>query len=147
MNVPTNDIAVNNLPEGSASLKAMLREVVAKLESVSMDQQREKGLAEQLRQRADDLYLENLRLQQELERYKKATYGPRADRLSMNQLAQMLLEFAETLEQKPINLEDLRQAEPEPELRRGGVPPTRAAASRPPPPPPPPPPPRPTLTT
>src|SRR5580693_4493362 len=118
MNVPTNEISVNNLPEDSASLKAMLREVLAKLESVSTDQQREKRLAEQLRQRADDLYLENLRLQQELERYKKATYGPRADRLSMNQLAQMLLEFAEAREQKPINLEDLRGAEPEPEVRR-----------------------------
>src|SRR5436190_20920385 len=118
MNVPTNEISVNNLPEDSASLKAMLREVLAKLESVSANQQHEKLLAEQLRQRADDLYLEKLRLQMELERYKKATYGPRADRLSMNQLAQMLLEFAETLEQKPINLEDLRQAEPEPELRR-----------------------------
>ncbi|HYT21376.1 MAG TPA: IS66 family transposase [Candidatus Polarisedimenticolia bacterium] len=118
MNVPTNEISVNNLPEDSASLKAMLREVLAKLESVSTDQQREKRLAEQLRQRADDLYLENLRLQQELERYKKATYGPRADRLSMNQLAQMLLEFAEALEQKPINLEDLREAEPGTEVRR-----------------------------
>jgi len=118
MNVPTNEISVNNLPEDSASLKVMLREVLAKLESVSTDQQREKRLAEQLRQRADDLYLENLRLQQELERYKKATYGPRADRLSMNQLAQMLLEFAEALEQKPINLEDLREAEPETEVRR-----------------------------
>ena len=118
MNVPTNEISVNNLPEDSASLKAMLREVLAKLESVSADQQHEKRLAEQLRQRADDLYLENLRLQQELERYKKATYGPRADRLSMNQLAQMLLEFAEALEQKPINLEDLREAEPETEVRR-----------------------------
>ena len=118
MNVPTNEISVNNLPEDSASLKAMLREVLAKLESVSIDQQRENRLAEQLRQRADDLYLENLRLQQELERYKKATYGPRADRLSMNQLAQMLLEFAEALEQKPINLEDLREAEPETEVRR-----------------------------
>ncbi len=123
--MPANEISVNNLPEDSASLKAMLREVLAKLESVSADQEREKRRAEknsmlvgQLQQRADDLYLENLRLQQELERYKKATYGPRADRLSMNQLAQMLLEFAETLEQKPIHLEDLRQAEPEPELRR-----------------------------
>ena len=115
MNVPTNEISVNNLPEDSASLKAMLREVLAKLESVSADQEHEKRLAEQLRQRADDLYLENLRLQQELERYKKATYGPRADRLSMNQLAQMLLEFAEALEQKPIHLEDLRGTEPEPE--------------------------------
>src|SRR5580700_5410023 len=118
MNVLTNKISVNNLPEDSASLKAMLREVLGKLESVSADQQREKRLAEQLRQRADDLYLENLRLQQELERYKKAPYGPRADRLSMNQLAQMLLEFAEAREQKPINLEDLRGAEPEPEVRR-----------------------------
>ena len=123
--MPANEISVNNLPEDRASLKAMLREVLAKLESVSADQEREKRRAEknsmlvgQLQQRADDLYLENLRLQQELERYKKATYGPRADRLSMNQLAQMLLEFAETLEQKPIHLEDLRQAEPEPELRR-----------------------------
>jgi transposase len=123
--VPTNEISVNNLPEDSASLKAMLRELLAKLEHVSADQEREKRRAEensmlavQLRQRADDLYLENLRLQQELERYKKATYGPRADRLSMNQLAQMLLEFAEALEQKPINLGDLRQAESEPEVRR-----------------------------
>src|SRR5947208_15119388 len=96
----------------------MLREVLAKLESVSADQQHEKRLAEQWRQRADDMYLENLRLQQELERYKKATYGPRADRLSMNQLAQLLLEFAEALEKKPINLEDLREAEPETEVRR-----------------------------
>jgi transposase len=123
--VPTNEISVSNLPEDSASLKAMLREVLAKLERVSANQEREKQRAEensmlavQLRQRADDLYLENLRLQMELERYKKATYGPRADRLSMNQLAQMLLEFAESLEQKPSNLEDLRHAEPEPELRR-----------------------------
>jgi len=36
-----------------------------------------------------------LRLQQELERYKKATYGRERIGLSMNQLAQMLLEFAE----------------------------------------------------
>ena len=104
MNVPTNENFLNNLPEDKEALKAMLR---------SLWQERERQ-----EKRADDLYLENLRLQQELERYKKATYGPRADRLSMNQLAQMLLEFAEAWEQKPINLEDLREAEPEAELRR-----------------------------
>src|SRR5438067_12880125 len=103
MNVPTNEISVNNLPEDSASLKAMLREVLAKLESVSADQQHEKRLAEQLRQRPDELYQENLPLQQELERYKKETYGPRAARLSMNQLAQRLLDFAAALEQRPTN--------------------------------------------
>src|SRR5499425_1358762 len=88
-----------------------------RLEKRAEEQQRK---IEEQRQRADELYLEKLRLQQEVERYKKATYGPRADRLSMNQLAQMLLEFAEALQQKPINLEYLREteAEPEPEVRR-----------------------------
>ena len=104
MKVPTTTISLNNLPEDSESLKVILRSLLA-------ERDREK-------QRADELYLEKLQLQKELERYKKATYGPRADRLSMNQLAQMLLEFAEALEQKPINLEDLRQVEAEPELRR-----------------------------
>src|SRR6516165_6166766 len=88
------------------------------LRSLWQERERLEKRAEEQRRRADELYLEKLRLQMELERYKKATYGPRADRLSMNQLAQMLLEFAEALEQKPINLEDLRQTEPEPELRR-----------------------------
>src|SRR5262250_2406004 len=81
-----------------------------RLEKRAEEQQRK---IEEQRQRADELYLEKLRLQQELERYKKATYGPRADRLSMNQLAQVLLEFAEALEQKPIPLEDFRPGETE----------------------------------
>jgi transposase len=62
--------------------------------------------------------LENLQLQKELLRYKKATYGPRADRLSENELAQALLEFAEELEQKPLPAEGLPQGEAEPEVRR-----------------------------
>src|ERR671935_1188779 len=111
MNVPTNENFLNNLPEDKEALQAMLR-------SLWQERERQEKRAEEQRKRADDLYLENLRLQQELERYKKATYGPRADRLNMNQLAQMLLEFAERLEEKPINLEDLREAEPEAEVRR-----------------------------
>src|SRR5713101_5818229 len=74
--------------------------------------------AEEHRKRADELYLENLQLQKELWRYKKATYGPRADRLSENELAQALLEFAEELEQKPLPAESLAQGEAQPELRR-----------------------------
>ena len=54
----------------------------------------------------------------ELWRYKKATYGPRADRLSESELAQALLEFAEELEQKPLPVESLPQGEAEPEVRR-----------------------------
>ncbi|EQD66938.1 transposase IS66, partial [mine drainage metagenome] len=68
----------------------------------------------------DDLQVENLRLQLELDRYKKWYYGPRADRLqSDNDLAQMLLTFAEELDRKPVHADDLpRDAKPEEELRR-----------------------------
>ena len=69
---------------------------------------------------AEELQVQNLRLQLELERYKKWYYGPRADRLHSDQeVAQMLLKFAEDLDQKPINAEDLPAAqEPAEELRR-----------------------------
>jgi DNA repair exonuclease SbcCD ATPase subunit len=116
--VPTNENFLTNLPDDKEALKAMLHSLWQERERQEKRAEEYLRKAEEQRKRADELYLEKLRLQMELERYKKATYGPRADRLSMNQLAQMLLELAETLEQKPINLEDLRQAEPEPELRR-----------------------------
>src|SRR5258707_1277564 len=73
-----------NLPEDSASLKAMLCSLLA-------ERDREK-------QRADDLHIQNLRLQLELARYKKWYYGPRADRLnSTSELAQVLLDFGQEL--------------------------------------------------
>jgi transposase len=70
---------------------------------------REKSaLAAQQAQRADDLYVQMLRLQLELERYKKWYYGPRADRLQApGELAQALLNFGEELEQQPVHPEDV----------------------------------------
>ena len=70
--------------------------------------------------RADDLHIENLRLQVELDRYKKWYYGPRADRLqSPGDLAQLLLNFAELLDRKPVNPDDVPpHAAPDGELRR-----------------------------
>ena len=60
--------------------------------------------AAQQGKRADDLYLQNLRLRLELECYKRWYYGPRADRLqSSGELAQALLNFGEELEQKPVH--------------------------------------------
>jgi len=102
-----------NLPEDSASLKAMLRSLLA-------ERDREKQRAEEQRKRADDLHIQNLRLQLELARYKKWYYGPRADRLnSTSELAQVLLDFGQELEQRPIHPEDVPPAsEPEYELRR-----------------------------
>jgi transposase len=101
-----------NLPEDNASLKAMLRSLLA-------ERDREKQRAEEERKRADDLHIQNLRLQLELARYKKWYYGPRADRLSTSELAQTLLNFGQELEQRPIHPEDVPPAsEPEYELRR-----------------------------
>ena len=102
--MPTNETSLSNLPEDKQALQAMLRALWHE--------------SEQQKQRIDELYLETLQLQKELLRYKKATYGPRADRLSENELAQALLEFAEELEQKPLAAEDLPQGEVEPEVRR-----------------------------
>jgi len=109
--VPTNETSLNNLPEDKQALQAMLR-------ALWHESEQQKQRIEELSKRSDDLYLETLQLQKELLRYKKATYGPRADRLSENELAQALLEFAEELEQKPLPAEGLPQGEAEPEVRR-----------------------------
>ena len=125
--MPAAENFLHNLPEDSASLKAMLCAVMAE-----RDQERQRAeeqhkraeeksaLAERLQQHADELYVEKLRLQMELARYRKWTYGPRADRLSEGELLQALLNFGEELEQKPLDPEDvpLAQSEPEYELRR-----------------------------
>ena len=56
------------------------------------------------------LQTELLRLQVELERYKRWYYGPRADRLrTAGELAQLLLQFAEELDRKPLPAVDADQ--------------------------------------
>ena len=111
---------LNNLPQDREGLEAMVRSLI--LEREQQKQRANDLQGETLRQtkRAEELYLQNLRLQLELERYKKWYYGPRADRLSSSQdLAQALLEFGEQLQAKPIHPEDVPlKAEPEYELRR-----------------------------
>ena len=119
-------ISLHNLPEDSAALKALVRDLLAAQDAALAERDRERQRAEEqhkkaeekaalaLRQaqRADELYVENLRLQMELARFKKWRYGPRADRLSEDELAQALLEFGEELArpgglaQKPLHPED-----------------------------------------
>ncbi|MCL5746604.1 MAG: hypothetical protein M1541_22185 [Acidobacteria bacterium] len=85
------DAELVELPDGKESLKAFAR-------SLLLERDREK-------QRAEELRVEMLRLQLELERYKKWYYGPRADRLqSSGDVAQMLLDFAGELDRKPVRL-------------------------------------------
>ena len=111
-----------NLPDDSGVLKALLRRLL-------LEHQAEQQRAEELKQRADTqeglrqaLELKLQQLQHELELLKKRYYGPRADRLgSLQELGQMLLQFAEELLQKPVNVEDIptdsTKQEPERELR------------------------------
>ena len=92
--MPAFDPSFVPLPEDPATLKALL---LAALTERDREQQR-----------ADELYVQTLRLQLELERYKKWYYGPRADRLrAPGELAQALLNFGEELEQKPVHPEDV----------------------------------------
>ena len=113
------DADLKNLPQDRASLEAIVRSLL--LEREQQRQRAQDLQAESLRQqkRGDELHLENLRLQLELQRYKKWRYGPRADRLTNEEMAQALLEFGEQLQSKPIHPEDLpAKGETEYELRR-----------------------------
>ena len=56
-------------------LRALLNERDQEKRRADMHEQ----LAEKQSKRANDLHVENLRLQLELERYRKWYYGPRAD--------------------------------------------------------------------
>jgi transposase len=101
------------LPEDRELLAAMVRTLLA-------ERNHEKQRAEAQAHRAEELQVELLRLQLELERFKKWYYGPRADRLqSSDELSQLLLNFAEQLDQKPIDPADVPpQAEQEQQRRR-----------------------------
>ncbi|MGA9668708.1 MAG: IS66 family transposase [Terracidiphilus sp.] len=122
------------LPDDSEALKAMLRTLMRERDKekqrANEHQQRAEAQkqradeherrAEQEARRGDELQVEMLRLQLELERYKKWYYGPRADRLqSSADLAQLLLNFAEEMDRKPVNPNDLpSRSEAQEELRR-----------------------------
>jgi transposase len=115
------------LPDDSEALKAMLRTLMGEhdKEKQRAEEQKQRAdeherRAEQEAKRGDELRVEMLRLQLELERYKKWYYGPRADRLqSSADLAQLLLNFAAEMDRKPVNPDDLpSHSESTEELRR-----------------------------
>ncbi len=133
--MPAAENSLNNLPEDSVSLKALLCAVIAERdrerrraeeqeafaqEKSALAAQQSRRIAE-LAQRADELYIEKLRLQMELARYRKWTYGPRADRLSEGELLQALLDFGEEPQlyftQLLLNLPPLLRQLPHRQLR------------------------------
>jgi transposase len=108
------------LPDDSEALKAMLRTLMRERDEEKQRANQHEQRAEREARRSDELQVEMLRLQLELERYKKWYYGPRADRLqSSADLAQLLLNFAEEMDRKPVNPDDLpSRSEAQEELRR-----------------------------
>jgi len=118
--VPASDPSFAPLPEDPATLKALLLAALAERDRAQQRADEHAARAAQQGKRADDLYVQTLRLQLELERYKKWYYGPRADRLkSSGELAQALLNFGEELEQKPVHPDDAAVgSEPASEGRR-----------------------------
>jgi transposase len=108
------------LPDDSEALKAMLRTLMRERDEEKQRADQHEQRAKQEARRSDELRVEMLRLQLELERYKKWYYGPRADRLqSPAELAQLLLNFAEEMDRKPVNPDDLpSRSEAQEELRR-----------------------------
>ena len=108
------------LPEGNESLQALVRELLLERDQQQRHAEEQQRNFEAQRQQTEQLQVELVRVKLELERYKKWYYGPRADRLqSQGELAQLLLNFAEALDQKPIHAEDLpASTEPTEALRR-----------------------------
>ena len=127
------DADLVDLPEDSESLKAVVRSLLRERDHERQRAEEQTRRAEEQRQRAEEqrqraeeqvgraenLQVELLRLQLELERFKMWYYGPRADRLQCcGDLAQLLLNFAEELDRKPIDPDDVgSQAESQQQQR------------------------------
>lgn len=108
------------LPEDSAALKALVLTLLAERDSHAQRADDQTRRADDQTRRAEELRVEMLRLQLELERYKKWYYGPRADRLqSAGDMAQLLLDFAVSMDQKPVQPDDVPRGTPQDqEVRR-----------------------------
>ncbi len=91
------DAKLTSLPDDPQALKQII---------IELSCQRNEQLR-QREQRIAELELEKLRLEHQLHQLKKQYYGPRADRV---ELGQLLLEFAQELEQRPVNPQDVPAA-------------------------------------
>jgi transposase len=109
-----------DLPSDKDTLQLMVLALLEERDQQKQHVEEQKQRAEAHSKQAAALQVELLRVKLELERYQKWYYGPCADRLQSDQdLAQMLLNFAEELDRKPVHAEDLpAAAKPAEELHR-----------------------------
>jgi multidrug resistance efflux pump len=106
------------LPSDKDTLQWMVRALLEERDQQKRHAEAQKQRAEEQQRRAEaqikqteQLQVELLRVKLELERYKRWYYGPRADLLQSDKdLMQMLLNFAEELDCKPVLAKDLEAA-------------------------------------
>jgi hypothetical protein len=97
-NVPPDNNMIDQLPHDADLLQSMVRTLLVERDGE--------------KKRADELHIRLLRMEVELVRLKKWYYGPRADRLASDtELAQMLLEFGKSFDQKPVDVPALPASE------------------------------------
>ena len=96
------------LPDDPQVLKAIIATLqIQRDEAVRLRQAQDQRLAE-LTRREEQLLIEKLRLEVELLRLKRWYYGRKADQLTSQQdVAQLLLEFGQQLENQPLDLNDV----------------------------------------
>jgi hypothetical protein len=118
--MPPVEAGVIDLPDDSESLRAMVRSLLEERDGQRQRAEEQQQRAKEQQLRVEELRVEMLRLQLELERFKRWYYGPRADRLQCSgELAQLLLNFAQELDRRPVHPDDVPpHGGPEEELRR-----------------------------
>lgn len=110
-----DDATLSSLPDDPQALKAIIVTLACQRNSAmherdeaAKQRDRWKLKHDEKELKSQQLEVEKLRLEVELLRYKKWYYGPKADQLTTAQdVAQMLLSFAEQLEARPLELEDV----------------------------------------
>ncbi|MGC1298456.1 MAG: hypothetical protein WA869_25800, partial [Alloacidobacterium sp.] len=73
--MPPAEADLVDLPDDSESLRAMVRSLLEERDDQKRRFEEQRRRVEEQQQRSDDLHVENLRLQLELERFKKWYYG------------------------------------------------------------------------
>ena len=99
----TDHVSQGALPEDREALRALVQSLWRERDQHRQQAAEQQHRAEEQSRKTAQLEAELLRLQVELERYKRWYYGPRTDRLrTAGELAQLLLQFGEELDRSPF---------------------------------------------
>ncbi len=100
--------SLNSLPDDPAALKALVMRMARQRDDLARQRDEHQQREVELQRQRDDWQIKFLRAEVELLRLRKLYYGRKADNLTTpGEVNQMLLQFGEQLEARPLNTEDL----------------------------------------